>query len=101
MVQLRVSHQNKSSVVRNLSPFVKIEGNRIRFLYSKHFRCDLGGHHSQRTASAIYMKPHAFMPSDFCDPLQVIYSTDVHGTRRANDAKGGESSRSVGGDCFL
>ena len=56
-MQQAVAHQHKAGIVRHLSPFVKIESQRIGALNAFEAGRELGRKHSQRAARAVHVKP--------------------------------------------
>ena len=56
-MQLTITHQNKSCIVRYLAPLVKIKGNGIGAFNARQLWGNICGQHAQRAKSAIHMKP--------------------------------------------
>ena len=66
---LAVSYQYKACVIRDLPPFMEIEGNRIGALDALQARRYIRRQYRQGAVSAVNVKPELFATGKFCNSV--------------------------------
>src|SRR5271169_6559411 len=76
-MQSTVPDEDKTRVVRHLTPFMEIKGDGVRTLDPCQARGNIRREHAERTVSAIHVEPHFFPLSDTGDGTEIVDGTHV------------------------
>jgi hypothetical protein len=78
VVHSTVPYQNEPCIVRYLSPFVEIEGDRVGTLDTIQAWCNIGRKHGERAIRAVNMEPQRFVLSNVCQHSEIVDGADIH-----------------------
>src|ERR1700733_9930082 len=82
-MELAVSYQDEASVIRDLAPLVKVEGERVGAFDSLKPRGKIGSEYGKRAVGSIDMEPETFTLAEVGERREIVDGTSVDRARAA------------------
>ena len=95
---LAIANDQKAGVIGHLSPFMKIERDRIGAFESRKPRCERGRENPERAKGAIDVKPQFFFVAQRTQCLEVIDRADIDRSGRADNQKRRQADLAISRD---